>query len=1168
MSHHDTLRPLGVTPGGHIQTLNRPSESPKRPPGLQSPADRGVALPVASIRVSLPPPSKAKERTRKEQSFVPEISAADIDTVTIKPDTPEPSISPISSNSVKLPSVRGGLQPSSPKPSIGESTAPIPPNSATDTKSSSTSGKVEMCRDWFVGVCIRRRCPRAHEIIPTNLTCHRWLRGECARSQCPFVHERQSSDGSVSNQLPVRNGHTRGVVQVADRPVKDQPPVRNGNTRVGVQAGRPVNEKPPVRTGNARDGVQVADRPVNDNHPVRTHNARDGVQVPAGHVKDQLPIRNGNTRAQADRPVNDQPPHRNGKTREGAQAPEGSVKNQAPVRNGGAQNIDQDSTRPPSSGTSSSALRSMTQVRPSETKSRGSGRPSQAALINVTPEYTGHKTFSNPDGRQLKEFCRDWSRGRCQRPACRYLHEHPNDDTSQTTTPPFRDTHVDDVSASRNSLSQNPPPPVTRRNEDLVIPVTIADHITVKLRSGFEIQDVTTGFETRWVHIGDVSPLVKESQLRSLLEPYEVDELCIPDGNGAKRLTVKVQFSTAAQAMEASTALQGRQFQGRRLTAKLSLNTTARGTIVLRDTAVRVTWNAPQRVGYAGYATLDEAKAAIAAATGLVMKDNVVTAALYEGLPAVGVYSVMFSHLPPDAERKDLEQFGKAESIVFERPNYQPLESARHAVHRMLRNCGNLSNFDLVLPIWNGIVLAWATFETHADASNARDHLDGQSPRVMGGKTYISARHVQSLNFSLPLSKFKMLEGEVTRLRWSWRTRFNHDVTLVDHLLSPDGPVHIKISASKVNNLGIAKAEFEQLQHGEVVTLQKKPIWDRFFSHPSGQSFLRAVESRYPGIGLRTRMGKILLLGPIEQRQLARRDIMTRFQELQAQQRWRIPLSGKVVGPFVGTDLLILQKTLGPENCYVHHLPNKRNLVIRGNEQAYRIACEAVEKVQSRYTDSSTPSPSVCSVCFTEASVPTILTCGHAWCMSCLESYLVSAVENKAFPLTCLGDDASCTERISVTLAKKILSGEDFASLCDASFWSYVHARTDEFHHCPTPDCAQVYRAVPGGGVILQCPSCLVRICSGCHAGAHDGFTCEERDRAEDKLYHEWAANHDVKNCPGCKTPIERSEGCNHMTCARCQTHICWECLATFPKGDGIYDHMRQKHGGIGLELL
>ncbi|KAG1762033.1 hypothetical protein EDD22DRAFT_598669 [Suillus occidentalis] len=1034
-----------------------------------------------------------------------------------------------------------------------------------------------MCMDWLVGVCTRKWCTRAHRRIPTNLTCHRWLRGECTRSPCLFVHERQSSDSSVRNQPPDRNGDSRDVVQILDGPVREQPPARNCNTGDDMRVSDcSVKDQSSVRNNNTRDSIQGPHRPLKDKLPVQTGNFRDGVQDPAGLVQNPLPVRNNSSAcAQVpDCPINNQPPHRNSKIQEGVQTPKGSVKNEAPVRSDAARGIHQaaDSTRSPSSDTSISVQSAITQVRPSIKKSPGSERPFQAYSTNGKVETARHQTFDNPDVRQ-SQVCRDWLQGRCTRHTCRYSHKHPNDNILQTNASPLvQNTCVNDAPASSNSLSRHPPPslppPTTHRNEEFVIPVTVADHITVKLRSGFDIQDVTTGFETRWVHLEDVSPHVKESQLRSLLEAYQVDDLCIPDGKSAKRLTVKVQFSTSAQAMEASIALHGRHFQGRRLTAKLPLNTIACGTTVLRDTAVRITWNAPQRVGYAGYVTLDEAKAAIALATGFVMKDNILTAVLYEGLPAVGVYSVMFSHLPPDAERKDLEQFGNAESILLERPNYDSLDSARRAILRTLHSCGNLSNFDLILPIWNGTVLGWATFETHADASNARDHLDGQRPRAIGGKTYISARHVQSLNFSLPLNKFKMLEGDITRLRWAWRTRFNHDVTLVDRLTSPDGPVHIRISAENVSNLGIAKAEFEQLQRGEVVTLQKKPIWDRFFSHPSGQLFLREVESRYPGIGLRTRMGKILLLGPIEQRQLARRDIMTRFQELQARQLWRIPLSGKVVGPFVGTSLVTLQKTLGPENCYVLHLSDQRNLVVRGNEQAYRIACEAVEKVQSRHSDTSMPSPSsVCPVCFTEASVPTILTCGHTWCTSCLEGYLVSAVENKAFPLTCLGGDASCTERISITLAKKILSGEDFASLCDASFWSYVHARGDQFHHCPTPDCAQVYRAV-SGGVILQCPSCLVRICSGCHADAHDGLTCEERDQAEDELYHEWAATHDVKNCPGCKTPIERSEGCNHMTCIKCQTHICWECLATFPKGDGIYEHMRQKHGGIGLEFL
>ncbi|KAG2098982.1 uncharacterized protein F5147DRAFT_342796 [Suillus discolor] len=140
---------------------------------------------------------------RKERSSGPECSVAELEAVTIKPETPEPSIS---SSSVKLPSVRERSRSSSPKPSIGESTAPTSSNLAKqDTRDSSTSGKDEMCRDWLAGVCTRTRCSRAHKRIPSNLTCHRWLRGECSRSSCLFMHEHQSSDGSVRNQPPVQN---------------------------------------------------------------------------------------------------------------------------------------------------------------------------------------------------------------------------------------------------------------------------------------------------------------------------------------------------------------------------------------------------------------------------------------------------------------------------------------------------------------------------------------------------------------------------------------------------------------------------------------------------------------------------------------------------------------------------------------------------------------------------------------------------------------------------------------------------------------------------------------------------------------------------------------------------------------------------------------------------
>ena len=724
------------------------------------------------------------------------------------------------------------------------------------------------------------------------------------------------------------------------------------------------------------------------------------------------------------------------------------------------------------------------------------------------------------------------------------------------------------------------PEPLTKKRDTVLKPLTlprapdplfvttIADHIKVKFGRGFDVQEVTTGFESRWVYLGNVKSGIPKDTISQLLEKYGlVDSLTVPEFPRRKSVTVKAQFSSPSEAIKAATDLNGMEFHGLNLTARVSINNSVRGTTTIDDTDVHVMWQMPYRMGYAGYATLKEAKAAMEAACADPMHGHIVTADLYDGLPAVGAYNVVLRYLPAQTTEKDIRRLGDAESIMLERPNYtSSLERVTQKIRSMLEECGTIISFDVLPPPYSsGMAKAWVKFSTFAEACAAQDYLSNRKDPLLG-RTPLHVRHVLSMSHTFPYAVYNKLRGDLAWLRTSWFQRYGPGITLSergDTNGRVGGAVFIKLSCEDATLLSHLKYEFELLMRGETVMFDKKPIWDDFLISSAGTSFIDWLRQQYPGLDIQLHRTRriVTVLGSLAIRHQAKQEIIRKLVDVKSLQQWDIPFTGKSLSLFLTEDLLKLQDNLGVANCFFDF--TKRSLVVRGNEETFRVACKAVEDAQDRRGTEPSSSGAVCPVCLDDPSVPTSLPCGHQWCRSCLMGYLSAAVDNKNFPLTCLGDDAMCTEPIPLSLARELLSASEFDAVAEAAFWTYIRSRPDEFHHCPAPDCTQIYRPAPRN-TILQCPSCLLRICPSCHIEYHDGLTCDERDVADDKLFAEWRSNHDVKSCPICRVPIERSEGCNHMTCTRCQSHICWQCLATFPKGQGIYDHMRLVHGTIG----
>ncbi|KAI9864645.1 MAG: translation termination inhibitor protein itt1 [Trichoglossum hirsutum] len=102
------------------------------------------------------------------------------------------------------------------------------------------------------------------------------------------------------------------------------------------------------------------------------------------------------------------------------------------------------------------------------------------------------------------------------------------------------------------------------------------------------------------------------------------------------------------------------------------------------------------------------------------------------------------------------------------------------------------------------------------------------------------------------------------------------------------------------------------------------------------------------------------------------------------------------------------------------------------------------------------------------------------------------------------------------------------------------------------------------------CSDCAYAFCIVCFRGWHGELTiCRPQDpeklSAEEKASEEYMKLHTTP-CPTCASPCQKTQGCNHMICFKCNTHFCYLCSAWLNEGNP-YQHFNQEKSGCYQRL-
>ncbi|KAH8120636.1 hypothetical protein DFH11DRAFT_1499658 [Phellopilus nigrolimitatus] len=254
-----------------------------------------------------------------------------------------------------------------------------------------------------------------------------------------------------------------------------------------------------------------------------------------------------------------------------------------------------------------------------------------------------------------------------------------------------------------------------------------------------------------------------------------------------------------------------------------------------------------------------------------------------------------------------------------------------------------------------------------------------------------------------------------------------------------------------------------------------------------------------------------------------------------------------------------------------------------------------------------------CSICFASLKGARCvrLSCSHVFCRSCLQEYWGFCIAEGSV------ERVGCADPDCVKEAREANEEEVRRVVSDKEVirWKWLKAKKaiekdPTIIHCPIPICqAPVPKPVTdpnsssGWDRFRSCSSCGFNFCAFCKHTWHGPLSeCPKsvthslvmvyldlpegsperaalerkfgkgvvlklvKDYEEEQSTGEWLQS-STTACPGCSVHVEKSLGCNHMMCAKCQQHFCYKCGAKLRALDP-YAHFSAKGSGCYGQLF